>query len=141
MQNTDTSRPSLVKVTRIQKSCFHTCTRHPASGVAETRAAEEVPRSKTTRPPETEYPFTFPDPPCAPPSWTGRCCPGGGADFERAGAEGEAGADEAPGADGDGGAGDEGEGDADGPGDGGGSVPRVEEDSGRVASGTASGGS
>lgn len=54
MQNTDTSRLPWVKVTRIQKSCFHTCIRQPASGVAETSPAEVAPRSKTTRPPDTE---------------------------------------------------------------------------------------
>lgn len=53
VQNTDTSRPSRVKVTRIQKSVFHTCIRQSAAGVAETSSAEEAPREKTTRPPET----------------------------------------------------------------------------------------
>ncbi|MFE1792694.1 hypothetical protein ACFW7J_30570 [Streptomyces sp. NPDC059525] len=102
-----------------------------------------MPRSKTTRPPETEYPFTFPDPACPPASWSGRCCPAGGADFDRADAEGAADGDEDPGPDCDGGG--EGEGDAgadpDGPAGAGGSGPRVEEDSGPAARGTASGGS
>ncbi|KIX76687.1 hypothetical protein SF23_16010 [Streptomyces sp. MBRL 10] len=60
MQKTDTSRPSRVKVTRIQKSCFHTCIRQPAAGVAETSSAEDVPSEKTTRPPETGYAWTLP---------------------------------------------------------------------------------
>lgn len=128
MQNTDTSRPSRVKVTRIQNSCFHTCIRQPAAGVAETSSAEEDPRLRTTRPPETLYAFT---------SWFAAPCryvcavAGGAEDLA-----GEGAAD--PGPEGDGVA----EGDAGGVGDGaGGSALCVEEDSGCVVSGTASGGS
>lgn len=133
MQKTDTSRPSRVKVTRIQKSCFHTCIRQPASGVAETSSAEEGPRSRTTRPPETEYPFTFPA--ALSPGSGGGGGVGGDADFGFA-----AGADGDGVADGDA----DGDAEADGPGSGeggGGSGCCVEEASGTVVSGTASGGS
>ncbi|RPK51826.1 hypothetical protein EES37_04140 [Streptomyces sp. ADI91-18] len=138
MQNTDTSRPSRVKVTRIQKSCFHTCIRQPAAGVAETSSAEVSPRSNTTRPPETVYPFT------SPAAGSSGCLPwypadgfredfaGAGEEAEGLPPEAEAEAEAAGEAGGDGEA--EGE-------ESGGSDPCVEDDSGRVVSGTASGGS
>lgn len=123
MQNTDTSRPSRVKVTRIQDGCFHTCIRHPADGVAETSSAEVAPRPKTTRPPETLYAFTssFPAPRRG---WGGA----GGAGLAE---EGEAGGED----------GDEGETEGEGDRSGGGAARCVEEERGCVASGTASGGS
>lgn len=132
MQNTDTSRPSRVKVTRIQDGCFHTCIRQPAVGVAETNSAEDAPRSKTTRPPETLYAFTSPpDVPCL----GGRGAVGDGPDgSEGRAAEGGAEAD----AEGDGEDGADASGEADGDG---GRARCVEEARGSVVNGTASGGS
>ncbi len=51
VQNTDTLSAPDVNSTRIHVVCFHTCTDQPEAGVAETSVADDVPRSKTARPP------------------------------------------------------------------------------------------
>jgi hypothetical protein len=51
MQKTDTRSAPEPNSTRIQDGVFHTCIDQPAFGAADTRDAEDAPRSNTTRPP------------------------------------------------------------------------------------------
>ena len=51
MQNTVTRSAPAENSTRIHVSVLHTCIDHPEAGVADTSDADDVPRSKTTRPP------------------------------------------------------------------------------------------
>ncbi|KUN05018.1 hypothetical protein AQI96_35470 [Streptomyces canus] len=51
VQNTDTRSAPEENSTRIHDSVFHTCIDQPVPGVADTRAADVSPRSKTARPP------------------------------------------------------------------------------------------
>ncbi len=51
VQNTETRSAPEVYSTRIHVGAFHTCIDQPAAGDADTSVAEDLPRSKTTRPP------------------------------------------------------------------------------------------